>query len=123
MNAAPGRRRPPLSDEVVELIAARMRVMAEPFRLRLLRSLNDREATVGRLRAELGTSHQNISKHLHVLHDAGMVARRKADGSVVWALVDWSGWWLVEQIGQSVADHLERQRALFADFEDPPESE
>jgi DNA-binding transcriptional ArsR family regulator len=47
------------------------------------------------------TTHQNVSKHLAVLYQAGMVSRRKQGPSVRYALVDWTGWWLVEQMGRA----------------------
>jgi hypothetical protein len=59
------------------------------------------------------TTHQNVSKHLAVLHQAGMVSRRKQGPSVRYALVDWTGWWLVEQMGASVPAQLDELRELF----------
>lgn len=62
----------------------------------------------------LMTTHQNVSKHLGVLYQAGMVSRRKEGSSVQYALVDWTGWWLVEQMATSVADRLDELQNLFA---------
>lgn len=110
-------RRPPaqqLSDEAIELIAARLRVIAEPNRIRILALLNEREATVQELTDRLMTTHQNVSKHLGVLYQAGMVSRRKDGISVRYTLVDWTGWWLVEQMATSVADRLDELQGLFA---------
>jgi hypothetical protein len=41
------------------------------------------------------------------------VSRRKEGPSVRYALVDWTGWWLVEQMGASVAAQLDELRDLF----------
>ncbi|UJA22041.1 winged helix-turn-helix transcriptional regulator [Thermoleophilia bacterium SCSIO 60948] len=110
------RRAPPqqLSDEAIELIAARLRVIAEPNRIRILGLLNEGEATVQELTDRLMTTHQNVSKHLGVLYQAGMVSRRKDGISVRYTLVDWTGWWLVEQMATSVADRLDELHGLFA---------
>jgi DNA-binding transcriptional ArsR family regulator len=117
MTAQPSRRRPPLRrplpDEAIELIAARLKVIAEPTRIRLLGLLDEGEATVQELTDRLPTTHQNVSKHLAALHQAGMVSRRKEGPSVRYALVDWTGWWLVEQMGASVAAQLDELRDLF----------
>lgn len=110
--AASGLRRP-LSDEAIELIAARLRVFAEPTRIRLMGLLDDGDATVQELTDRLATTHQNVSKHLGVLYQAGMVTRRKEGTSVRYGLVDWTGWWLVQQIGASVADQLDALREVF----------
>jgi DNA-binding transcriptional ArsR family regulator len=103
-----------LSDEAIDLIAARLRVIAEPNRIRILGLLNEGEATVQELTDRLMTTHQNVSKHLGVLYQAGMVSRRKEGNSVQYALVDWTGWWLVEQMATSVADRLDELQNLFA---------
>lgn len=103
-----------LSDEAIELIAARLRVIAEPNRIRILGLLNEGDSTVQELTDRLMTTHQNVSKHLGVLYQAGMVSRRKDGISVRYALVDWTGWWLVEQMATSVADRLDELQGLFA---------
>src|SRR5690606_1848217 len=106
--------RRPLPDEAIELIAARLRVIAEPTRIRIMGLLNEGDATVQELTDRLPTTHQNVSKHLSALYQAGMVSRRKEGTSVRYALVYWTGWWLVEQMGASVAAQLDEMRELFA---------
>ena len=64
--------------------------------------LDDGGATVQGLAACLETTHQNVSRHLSVLHQAGIVSRRKRGTWVLYELVDWSGWWMVQQVGTSV---------------------
>ncbi len=67
----------PLPEPVVELIAERFRVMGEPLRIRILDRLRQAETSVGELTGELGATQQNISRHLAVLHAAGIVSRQK----------------------------------------------
>jgi DNA-binding transcriptional ArsR family regulator len=67
----------PLPDDLVELIAERFRLLAEPTRIKLLDRLREGEATVLELTALVGTSQQNVSKHLVLLQRAGIVTRRK----------------------------------------------
>lgn len=78
----------PLPDGLVELIAARFRVLAEPMRIKLLDRLRDGDATVGELQQAVGASQQNVSKHLGVLLNAGMVSRTKRGTSAVYAIAD-----------------------------------
>jgi DNA-binding transcriptional ArsR family regulator len=66
-----------LSPLALELIAARFRALSEPMRLRLLNLLMGGEQTVGQLVAATGSSQANVSKHLSVLREAGMMAIRK----------------------------------------------
>jgi DNA-binding transcriptional ArsR family regulator len=70
----------PLPDALVELIAERFRVIGEPTRIRILDQLRQGEASVHDLTLTLGSSQQNVSKHLALLQRAGIVGRRR-DGT------------------------------------------
>jgi DNA-binding transcriptional ArsR family regulator len=102
----------PLPEPVVELIARRFRVMGEPMRIRILDHLRDGEATVHELTEALEASQQNISKHLGVLHDAGVVSRRKAGNNVHYAIADDS----VLQLCEQVCGGLQRQFTELAEL-------
>ena len=78
----------PLSEPLVELIARRFRVLGEPTRIRLLDLLREHDATVTELHEALGASQQNVSKHLGVLLQAGIVRRTKEGTSARYAIAD-----------------------------------
>ena len=78
----------PLPEDLAELIARRFRAIAEPMRVRVLDLLRDGEASVNELAAQLGASQQNVSKHLAVLADVGIVGRRKDGNHVYYRIVD-----------------------------------
>lgn len=79
----------PLSPEAAELIARRFRALSDPNRLRILDFLrNQAEASVGELTEALGTSQQNVSKHLSALLAEGFVARRKRGTSSLYRISD-----------------------------------
>lgn len=78
----------PLPDPLVELIAQRFRLLAEPMRIKLLDQLREGSATVNELTAALGTSQQNVSKHLSFLHAAGIVTRTKEGNFVRYEIAD-----------------------------------
>lgn len=96
----------PLPDDLVELIARRFRVIGEPMRIRLLDRLREDEATVSDLADALSASQQNISKHLAVLADVGIVGRRKAGNHVYYRIVDEGVFALCEQVCGSVQEQL-----------------
>lgn len=77
-----------LTDPVVDLVAARFRAMGEPLRIKLLDHLRQGEASVGELTAVLGANQQNVSRHLAVLHGAGIVGRRKLGTRTLYSIAD-----------------------------------
>jgi len=104
----------PLPDDLVELIARRFRVIGEPMRIRLLDRLRDGEATVGELSEALSASQQNISKHLAVLADVGILGRRKQGNHVFYRVIDEGVFALCEEVCGSVQQQLRSLNELVA---------
>jgi DNA-binding transcriptional ArsR family regulator len=96
----------PIPDELAGLIARRFRVLGEPMRIRLLDLLREGEGTVGELSQSLGASQQNVSKHLAVLADAGILGRRKQGNHVLYRIVDQGVFALCEEVCGSVQQQL-----------------
>ena len=76
------------SDEALELIAARFRVLGEANRLRLIRALQAGEKSVSELMKATGLAQANVSRHLQTLTDAGILSRRKEGLKVIYSIVD-----------------------------------
>ena len=83
-----------MPEEMLEAVSNRFKLLSEPMRLRILRVLCEREHTVQEIVNEIHASQANISKHLALMHDSGVVSRRKeglkcyyriADASVIYA--------------------------------------
>ena len=95
-----------LNDNSAELIARRFRVLSEPMRLRILNHLRTaEEASVGELADALGTSQQNVSKHLGALHTGGVVGKRRDGNRVIYSIADET----VIAICEAVCGSIERQ--------------
>lgn len=60
------------------------RALADPTRLRIMRLLADIELAVGELAQVLGQSQPRVSRHVGILHEAGLIERRR-EGS--WTFV------------------------------------
>ncbi|HUZ82973.1 MAG TPA: metalloregulator ArsR/SmtB family transcription factor [Gaiellaceae bacterium] len=88
----------PLPDPIVELVARRFRVIGEPMRIKILDQLRAGEASVQELTDALSCSQQNVSKHLGVLLEAGIIARRKAGTFSYYAIADESVLGLCDQV-------------------------
>ena len=102
----------PLPEDLAELIARRFRALGDPLRVRLLDQLRDGEQTVNVLAEQLGAGQQNVSKHLAVLADAAMVARRKEGTHVYYRIADEGIFALCEQICGSLQSQLSTLAAL-----------
>ncbi len=71
---------------VAELLALHFRVLSEPMRIRIVQLLADGERTVSDIAEELGTTQPNVSRHVHILRDAGIAVLRH-DKAVVWCAI------------------------------------
>lgn len=78
----------PMSDRALELIAHRFKLLSEPMRLRLLQLLMGGEKSVNELVTAIGTTQANVSKHLGILADGGLLARRKSGVSTYYRISD-----------------------------------
>jgi DNA-binding transcriptional ArsR family regulator len=77
-----------LSDEALELVAARFRLLGDASRLRLLRALMDGEHSVQELVEASGLSQTNVSRHLGLMRREGVVARRAEGNRAVYSIAD-----------------------------------
>lgn len=96
----------PVPDELVELIARRFRAIGEPMRIKLLDRLRDGEATVNELSEAIGASQQNVSKHLALLAEVGIVGRRKDGNRVYCRIADEGVFRLCEDVCGSIQEQL-----------------
>jgi DNA-binding transcriptional ArsR family regulator len=93
----------PLSAESVEMVAAMLKVLGDPTRIRLLELLNERgSATVSSLAACLPICHAGVSRQLNMLLNAGVVCRRREGVFMRYELVDFSGLWLVRNLASAL---------------------
>jgi DNA-binding transcriptional ArsR family regulator len=102
----------PLPDPLVELIAQRFCVLAEPMRIKLLDRLRDGEATVGDLVEATASSQQNVSKHLRVLLEAGLVARRRDGNFARYSIADEGVFAICEQVCGDLRTRLAELEAV-----------
>ena len=75
-------------DEDVERAARSLKAMSHPLRLKILCTLGDREISVQDIVDHVGTSQSNISQHLAILRDKGILASRKDANRVFYRVGD-----------------------------------
>ncbi len=98
-----------LSDQALDLVAMRFRSLGEPMRLKVLRLLAGGEMSVGQLVEKLQSSQANISKHLKVLVNAGILSRRVHGTSAYYSISDPVILKVCETICNGLAENLKAQ--------------
>lgn len=68
-----------MTEEVYQydIVAGLLKTMAHPIRLKILCLLKDQELTVGDIVTEVKTTNANVSQHLTILRNQGIIAFRK----------------------------------------------
>lgn len=75
-------------DDEVERASRSMKAIAHPLRLKILCTLGNREVSVQEIVEQVGTSQSNISQHLAILRDKGILASRKDANRVYYKVSD-----------------------------------
>jgi DNA-binding transcriptional ArsR family regulator len=106
-----------LPPEAMRDVAAYFQALSEPTRLQLLNLLREGERNVGDLAQLTGFTAANISRHMSMLSQQGMVARESRGTSVYYRISDDSIYALCDLVCGNIARELERttqQRKAFS---------
>jgi DNA-binding transcriptional ArsR family regulator len=104
------------SAAVVEQVTNYFRVLGEPMRLRLLNVLRDGERCVQELVDETETSQANVSKHLKVMLQAGILAKRNQGTQAFYRVADDLIFELCNLVCDRLASRIEQQALHFRTF-------
>ena len=105
-----------LTPEALEMVASRFRVLSEPSRLRILHTLGRSEMSVGDLVEATNASQANTSKHLGMLLEAGIVARRKDGLNAYYRVADESIFELCELVCSRLSEQLAARQVAVSKF-------
>lgn len=75
-------------DEDIDRASRSLKAMSHPLRLKILCTLGDHEISVQDIVEQVGTSQSNISQHLAILRDKGILASRKDANRVYYKVGD-----------------------------------
>lgn len=75
-------------DEDIERASRSMKAIAHPLRLKILCTLGNQEVSVQEIVDQVGTSQSNISQHLAILRDKGILTARKDANRVYYRVGD-----------------------------------
>ena len=92
-------------NQALERAAELFGVLATPVRLRIIGELCASEKNVSHLLGSIDVSQPNMSRHLSVLYQAGIVTKRRSGANVIYALADESVASICKVVcGQMVSD-------------------
>jgi DNA-binding transcriptional ArsR family regulator len=106
----------PVPSEVIQPIAEYFSILSEPMRLRILNLLEDGEKCVQELVDATQTSQANVSKHLKVMLQAGIISRRPKGTSAYYDVEDPLIFELCHLVCNRLAERIEQQARQFRDF-------
>ncbi len=75
-------------DEDIERASRSLKAMSHPLRLKILCTLGQQEVSVQDIVERVGTSQSNISQHLAILRDKGILSARKDANRVYYRVED-----------------------------------
>ena len=75
-------------DEDIDRASRSLKAMSHPLRLKILCTLRDKEVSVQDIVDNVGTSQSNISQHLAIVRDKGILASRKDANRVYYRVGD-----------------------------------
>lgn len=99
-----------MAPEALEEIAERFRALGEPARLALIESLREGEQRVTDLVLATGQTQANVSRHLAILHAAGLVSRRRDGVYVHYVVADPEVWQLCDLVCSRLRRSAEAMR-------------
>lgn len=97
----------PIPDLLLDQVAYRLALLAQPLRIRIVKCLEfEGEISVQALADELDGTQQNISRHLSLLYESGVVLRRHAGRQVLYRLADKRASALLDEVGEQVVSRF-----------------
>lgn len=97
-----------LPDEALTEVAAYFQALGEPTRLRILNFLRQGERNVGELAEQCRCSAANVSRHLSLMTQQGLVARESRGNSVYYRIADPAIYELCDMVCGSIGRKFDR---------------
>jgi DNA-binding transcriptional ArsR family regulator len=88
------------------------KTLADAKRLMILHELRDREASVGQLVSSLGLPQSNVSQHLAILRERGIVTTRREGTTIYYSLAHPKIGKACDLVREVLADQLYQNQAL-----------
>lgn len=102
-----------MNTKVYELKASLLSALGHPNRLRILEFLQGEEKCNCDIYPALHLEQSNLSRHMRVLQEAGIVSARKEGLRVYYQVIDPKIYRILEIVTEIVKNHLKRNLDIF----------
>ena len=106
-----------VSEEIFAMHAEVCKTLADPKRLRIINVLRDGEMAVGEMARRLGLRQANLSQHLMLLRERGVVTTRRHGLNVYYSLSSPKIVQACDLMREVLAAHLARSAQLSQDLQ------
>lgn len=96
-----------MQHEEIDKLSSLLKSISHPIRLKILCLLQKKEMTVGEIRDEVQTTHANISQHLTILRNQGVINFRKDSNFIYNCIAD-----------ERITELMKTMRTLYCQTED-----
>lgn len=102
--------------EIVQPVAEYFSILSEPMRLKILNLLGEGEKCVQEIVDATDSSQANVSKHLKIMLQAGIISRNPRGTSAYYGIEDPLIFELCRLVCNRLAERIEEQARQFRDF-------
>jgi ArsR family transcriptional regulator len=93
------------TDQTFQMAAELFSVLSAPMRLRIIKSVCEKEKNVSEMLAEIDTTQPNMSQHLNTLYKAGILGKRREGVQIYYRVIDPR----VTDLCHSVCSHVDAE--------------
>ena len=99
-------------DLVFAVVARYFGLLSEPTRLKILHTICHDERSVSAIVAATGATQTNVSRHLALMHQAGVVSRRRDGNTVYYRVADPEFVEICRSVCVQIASRIDGQKPL-----------
>jgi DNA-binding transcriptional ArsR family regulator len=103
-------------DQVFAVVARHFGILSEPMRLKILHTICQDERSVSAIVAATGGTQTNVSRHLALMYQGGVVSRRRDGNTVYYRVADPEFVAICRSVCVQIASRIDEQKPLRRDL-------
>ena len=103
-----------MDDEIFELKAEILRVLAQPTRMKILECLRKGERSIHEIIPDIHAEQSNVSRHIFLMQKNHIVTTRKDGVRVMVKVKDPEIFYILDRVSKILKDRFKEQEKLFS---------